>query len=50
MGEAFCNAIIEKAGIEALMRVWEGPDALPTLVEIREPQRWLARQGVAQLA
>jgi len=43
MGEAFIRGIERHAGFSALDAVWEGPERLPTLDEIREPQRWLER-------
>jgi coenzyme F420 biosynthesis associated uncharacterized protein len=45
MGEKFCNHVIEARGMETLSRVWRGPDALPTLDEIRNPGSWLRRVG-----
>lgn len=42
-GERFILAVERQAGFEALDGVWAGPDALPTLAEIRNPDRWLAR-------
>ncbi len=42
-GERFILAVERQAGFEALDSVWAGPDALPTLAEIRNPDRWLAR-------
>jgi coenzyme F420 biosynthesis associated uncharacterized protein len=42
-GERFILAVERSAGFEALRRVWEGPDCLPTLAEIREPEKWLQR-------
>jgi coenzyme F420 biosynthesis associated uncharacterized protein len=42
-GEAFCNAVIEAGGMERLSAVWRGPESLPSLDEIRDPTRWLAR-------
>jgi coenzyme F420 biosynthesis associated uncharacterized protein len=44
LGKAFCDAVVAEGGIEALNRVWAGPDALPTLAEIERPQDWMARQ------
>ena len=37
------------AGPAALARVWEGPDRLPTMEEIRRPADWLARTDPASL-
>jgi coenzyme F420 biosynthesis associated uncharacterized protein len=42
-GKAFCDAVVERAGIEALNTVWSEPAALPTLEEIEAPERWLER-------
>lgn len=42
-GEAFIRAVEGAGGRALLDRVWEGPDALPTLDEIRRPSEWLAR-------
>ncbi|HXQ43034.1 MAG TPA: zinc-dependent metalloprotease [Acidimicrobiales bacterium] len=49
-GENFIRAVETTAGPEALARVWEGPDRLPTMEEIRQPDEWLARTGPTQLA
>jgi coenzyme F420 biosynthesis associated uncharacterized protein len=44
-GEHFVESV-EEAGGQALMaRVWEGPEWLPTLEEIRDPSLWVARAG-----
>jgi len=42
-GERFILAVERRAGFGALDRAWEGPDNLPTLEEIREPERWMQR-------
>ncbi|MBN2113537.1 MAG: zinc-dependent metalloprotease [Acidimicrobiia bacterium] len=42
-GERFVLAVERRGGFAALDRAWEGPDRLPTLEEIREPERWLQR-------
>ncbi len=42
-GEAFVNAIVSARGIEFAGHVWERAENLPTLEEIRNPERWLAR-------
>jgi coenzyme F420 biosynthesis associated uncharacterized protein len=46
-GERFIEAIERAGGTEMLDRVWNGPDSLPTMAEIRQPDRWLARMGVS---
>jgi coenzyme F420 biosynthesis associated uncharacterized protein len=42
-GEAFCNAVIQAGGMPRLAAVWRGPENLPSLQEIRNPDLWLAR-------
>jgi coenzyme F420 biosynthesis associated uncharacterized protein len=43
LGERFIAAVEADAGRQALTRVWEGPENLPTMAEIREPTAWLDR-------
>jgi len=45
-GKRFCDAVVERAGIEGLNRVWSAPHALPTLAELADPDSWLARTSV----
>jgi putative hydrolase len=45
LGKGFSDAVVEKAGIEGLNRVWGEPAALPTLAELEHPDDWLARTG-----
>jgi coenzyme F420 biosynthesis associated uncharacterized protein len=42
-GERFADAVIAQRGREFLNRVWTGPQTLPTLDEIRTPERWIGR-------
>lgn len=42
-GEAFIAAVEAAGGPALLDRAWTGPDLLPSLVEIREPELWIAR-------
>ena len=42
-GERFADAVIAARGREFLNGVWEGPERLPTLDEIKDPDRWIAR-------
>ncbi len=44
-GEHFVHRVEEAGGPGALDKVWRGPEWLPTLTEIREPDAWLARTG-----
>jgi coenzyme F420 biosynthesis associated uncharacterized protein len=46
-GEQFIAQIERVAGPRAVDACWEGPERLPSLEEIREPQRWLDRVGLA---
>jgi coenzyme F420 biosynthesis associated uncharacterized protein len=45
-GKRFCDAVVERAGIEGLNRAWSAPHALPTLAELADPDSWLARTAV----
>jgi coenzyme F420 biosynthesis associated uncharacterized protein len=42
-GERFADAVIAQRGRAFLNRVWTGPELLPSLEEIRDPERWVAR-------
>ena len=44
-GKYFCDAIVERAGTEALHHVFSSPEALPTLTELERPGSWLRRTG-----
>jgi putative hydrolase len=44
-GELFVESVEEAGGPELMARVWEGPEWLPTLEEIRDPSLWVARAG-----
>jgi coenzyme F420 biosynthesis associated uncharacterized protein len=46
-GERFLAAIEKVGGPRVVDICWEGPDNLPTLEEIRDPDRWLARLGLS---
>ncbi|MGH8928444.1 MAG: zinc-dependent metalloprotease [Acidimicrobiia bacterium] len=43
LGEKFIAAIEAKAGWSTLDRAWLGPEWLPTLAEIEQPEQWLQR-------
>jgi coenzyme F420 biosynthesis associated uncharacterized protein len=47
LGERFCEQVVTARGIDFLNRVWQAPECLPTLAEIREPARWITRQARA---
>ena len=42
-GEEFIRAVESAGGAEFFERVWQGPEWLPTLEEIRQPSLWVAR-------
>ncbi len=42
-GERFVRETVVASGMEGFNRVWTAPETLPTLEEIRQPERWLAR-------
>ncbi len=42
-GEHFVERVLAVGGDELFSQVWSGPDALPTLDEIRDPDRWVER-------
>ena len=47
-GERFADRVISARDREFLNRVWTGPEQLPSLDEIRDPDRWIARiEGAA---
>ncbi len=43
LGESFCDAVAARGGTDLLNRVWEGPEMMPNLAELRWPDRWVAR-------
>lgn len=43
LGKRWCDEVVELAGIGGLNRVWDSPEALPDLSELRRPADWLAR-------
>jgi coenzyme F420 biosynthesis associated uncharacterized protein len=45
IGERFISAIEERAGLELLDRAWQGPEWLPTLEELANPDKWIERVG-----
>ena len=48
-GKVFCDAVVRKAGVDTLHRVFEGPQALPSLAELRDPNAWLRRMASLEL-
>ena len=50
LGKQFCDGVVAEAGIEGLNRVWESPEALPTLRELERPSDWLVRVSTGEPA
>ena len=43
LGESFFNAVVARRGVSLANRVWEGPNMMPTLEELRNPKSWMER-------
>ena len=43
VGEQFAVGVVDLAGLNALNRVWESAAMMPTLDELRHPERWVRR-------
>lgn len=43
LGQRFCDGVAAASGRDGLSALWSSPDNLPTLAELREPDRWLRR-------
>ena len=42
-GERFISAVEKQEGAEFLNLAWRGPDYLPSMAEIRAPEKWMSR-------
>lgn len=42
-GERFIDEVVKERGHDMARRVWEAPEYLPTMEEIRHPRKWIAR-------
>lgn len=47
LGERFVNHVVERGGIELINRAWRSPWHLPSLDEVHDPERWIARMRAA---
>jgi coenzyme F420 biosynthesis associated uncharacterized protein len=45
LGSQFCSTVAELTDEATLGRVWESPEALPSMPELEEPTLWLARMA-----
>jgi len=43
LGKTFCDHVAEQADEQTLARMWDSPEAMPSLPELEEPRLWLAR-------
>lgn len=50
LGEEFINSVAAQRGHDFARHVWDGPESLPTLDELRNPDDWIARMDRAGLA
>ncbi|HEY1277330.1 MAG TPA: zinc-dependent metalloprotease [Thermoleophilaceae bacterium] len=50
VGKRFSDAVVERAGIEGLNRVWGAPEALPAPDELERPEAWLERTAPVKAA
>jgi len=48
-GQAFVEGVVERADLEGLNRLWDGPAMLPTPNELDAPGLWLARIDLPDL-
>jgi putative hydrolase len=45
LGRGFCDTVAELTDERTLARMWDAPDALPSMPELEEPRLWLARMA-----
>lgn len=45
LGESFSEAVTATGGLDLLNRVWDGPEMMPSMQELRAPERWVERVG-----
>jgi coenzyme F420 biosynthesis associated uncharacterized protein len=45
LGRGFCDRVVELTDERTLARMWESPEALPSMPELEEPTLWLARSA-----
>ncbi|MBA2453329.1 MAG: zinc-dependent metalloprotease [Chloroflexia bacterium] len=43
LGEQFINEVAQRRGHDFARKVWDGPESLPTLDELRMPEQWIMR-------
>jgi coenzyme F420 biosynthesis associated uncharacterized protein len=45
LGEQFADDVVRRQGMDGLNRIWEAPENLPSLAEVRDPGLWMSRLG-----
>jgi coenzyme F420 biosynthesis associated uncharacterized protein len=48
LGEIFVDTVVEKKGIDFANLIWAEAKYLPSLQEVKEPQRWISRVEIMQ--
>lgn len=43
LGQRFCEQVVAQGGSDALAYLWADPSHLPTLAELKAPERWVKR-------
>ena len=43
LGQAFCEGVAARGGVDALSHLWVDPSHFPSMEELREPDSWLTR-------
>jgi len=46
-GEAFAKAVYDAHGMKALNLAWQGPDTMPRIEELANPEAWYRRVATA---
>ncbi|MEA2191438.1 MAG: hypothetical protein QOI73_1559 [Solirubrobacteraceae bacterium] len=49
-GKRFCDAVAAASGPAGLHRVFDGPEQLPTVAELHDPEAWMRRTGAHAMA
>ncbi len=50
MGEAFIDQVVAQRGHAFAHQVWDGPEKMPSLDEVKNPERWVARMDALTAA
>lgn len=49
-GKRFCDAVVDRVGIEGLNAVWQRPENMPTPAELDDPEAWISRTSLPTAA